>query len=71
MLKKKLVGLAAGALLLTACSSAQGEEGQVNVLGEEASQEISMDEAKEIAFNHANVDGSKATFDDEEYDELN
>lgn len=69
MLKKKLVGLATGALLLTACSSAQGEEGQVNVLGEEASQEITMDEAKEIAFNHANVDGSKATFDDEEYDE--
>lgn len=71
MLKKRLVGLTTGVLLLTACTNVQGEEGQVNVLGEEASQEISMDEAKEIAFNHANVDGSKATFDDEEYDERN
>lgn len=69
MLKKRLVGLATGALLLTACTNAQGAERQKNVLSEEQPQAITMDKAKEIAFNHANVDGSKAQFDDAEYDE--
>src|SRR5699024_8819703 len=31
-----------------------------------SSEFISLDEAKEIAFNHAGVDGSKAKFDDAE-----
>lgn len=69
MLKKRMVGLAAGALLLTACTSVQGEDTNVSVLGEEGAQKITLEEAKEIAFNHANIDGSKALFDDEEYDQ--
>lgn len=35
----------------------------------QVSDSISLDEAKQIAFNHAGVDGTQASFDEEEWDE--
>ena len=35
----------------------------------QVSDSISLDEAKQIAFNHAGVDGAQASFDEEEWDE--
>lgn len=68
-MKKKLVGLAASAMLLGACSIVDGEEMSSELLaGLESTEMITLDEAKEIAFAHANVDGTKAEFEEEEYD---
>lgn len=73
--KRQIVGLAAGALLLAGCSANASDSGQVEVKGStqekqeqtvENQEFITLDEAKEVAFNHAEVDGSQAKFDDQE-----
>lgn len=73
-----MLGLAATALLLAGCQAgAQSDSNDVSVMGtsQERStiqvankQKISLDEAKQIAFDHAGVDGEKAIFDDKEYE---
>ena len=77
-LTKQMLGLAATALLLAGCQAgAQSDSNDVSVMGtsQERStiqvankQKISLDEAKQIAFDHAGVDGEKAIFDDKEYE---
>lgn len=73
MMKKTLFALGASVLLLGACSNVDGEENVVNQTADQESQEvqgdISLEESKDIAFAHANVDGTKAVFDDQEYDQ--
>lgn len=73
--KRQIVGLAAGALLLAGCSANASDSGQVEVKGStqekqeqtvENQEFITLDEAKEAAFTHAEVDGSQAKFDDQE-----
>jgi len=74
---KKFLGLAASALLLAGCQAGAATEEDVQVLGtsqlretaaEKQEERLSMDEAKQIAFDHAGVNGSNARFDDEEFD---
>ena len=73
---KQLFGVTACALVLAGCQNEAGANEEVSVrgmsqLGEVAQETefISLDDAKQIAFNHAGVDGNKADFDDEELDE--
>lgn len=74
---KNFLGLIAGTLLLAGCqaSAASGED--VQVLGASRSHNpvaatekttLTMDDAKQIAFDHAGVNGTDASFDDEEFD---
>lgn len=77
-LTKQMIGFAAGALLLAGCQAGAQSDNGVAVMGTsqersmiqvEGEKIISLEEAKEIAFEHAGVDGNNARFDDEEYDE--
>lgn len=76
-LTKKIVGVAACALFLAGCQTeAQSNEGlavkgtsQEGQVTRNESAFISLDEAKEIAFDHAEVDGKTAHFDEAELDE--
>ena len=74
---KQVFGLAAGALLLAGCQTENSQPNDVVVMGksqentqviEKRNDFITRDEAKRIAFEDAGVDGSKATFDDDELD---
>lgn len=73
---KRLFGVTACALVLSGCQNEAQSKEEVSVRGMsqqgEVVQEtefISLDDAKQIAFDHAGVDGNKADFDDEELDE--
>lgn len=74
-MSKKLFGVAAGALILAGCSVEAQTNDDVLVKGKTDTHStaetveydfISSDAAKQIAFDHAGVDGTKAIFDDEE-----
>lgn len=78
---EKMLGITAGALLLVGLPTGLAAKEDVRVKGisqvqapVEAAQEekqpefLSLDEAKQIAFDHASVPGKDARFDDEELD---
>lgn len=76
-LTKQIVGVTASALFLVGCQTeAQSNEGlavkgtsQEGQVTRNESAFISLDEAKEIAFDHAEVDGKTAHFDEAVLDE--
>lgn len=74
---RRMLGLAAGTLLLAGCQVGASTKDDVAVKG--ISQEkitietkgnefLSREEAKQIAFEHAKVDGTQAQFDDDEFE---
>ncbi|GAA0372188.1 hypothetical protein GCM10008932_24320 [Alkalibacterium iburiense] len=74
---KQIIGFAVGALFLTGCQAGAQTDNEVAVMGSsherkmtqvEEEKEITLDKAKNIAFEHAGIDGEEAIFDDEEYD---
>lgn len=65
MIKKKLMKLATTALLLSTFSSVAVNSPVVEA---EPARKITLNQAKQIAFKHAKVNGKNAKFDDAEYD---